>query len=115
MRCPNCGHENPEGTLFCEECDWRIDQAVRMKLGVNSVYLAYISLALGAVAAIASFAGFGIAGVPLGAVGMFLGGYCLTAVRMSGIKGRVKTTLMVMVAVAIILSILGFIYSLTVL
>jgi hypothetical protein len=86
-----------------------------MKLGVNSVYLAYISLALGAVAAIASFAGFGIAGVPLGAVGMFLGGYCLTAVRMSGIKGRVKTTLMVMVAVAIILSILGFIYGLTVL
>ncbi|MDD4245345.1 MAG: zinc-ribbon domain-containing protein, partial [Candidatus Methanomethylophilaceae archaeon] len=75
MRCPNCGHENPEGTLFCEECDWRIDQAVRMKLGVISVYLAYISIALGAVAAIASFASVGIFGVALVAVGMFLGGY----------------------------------------
>ena len=115
MRCPNCGHENPEGTLFCEECDWRIDQAVRMKLGVNSVYLAYISVALGAVAAIAAFAGIGVAGVGLGAVGMFLGGYCMTAVRISGIKGKVKTILMAIAAIAIILSIFGFIYGITVL
>lgn len=112
MKCPNCGHENPDGTLFCEECDWRTDRAVRMRLGVNSVYLAYVALALGAIAAVASLASYWIIGVVLGAVGMFLGGYGLTAVRLSGVKGKVKTTLLAMVAAAIALSVFGFIFGL---
>ena len=27
-RCPKCGHDNPKDTLYCEECDWRLDQSV---------------------------------------------------------------------------------------
>ena len=113
MRCPNCGHDNPEGPHFCEECDWRTDQAVRMKLGINSVYMAYIALALGAVAAILSYTGYGIVGMILGAAGLFLGTYCLKALRLSGVKGGVKTTLLAMATAAMLLSVFGLMYGLT--
>lgn len=118
MNCPKCGHDNPEGTLFCEECDWRMDQKVGF--GGSSfdkssiiVYTAFLSAALGIAAIISTFiAGGGWFAVAFGAVGMALSGYSQTAVRIIDLKGKVKMSLILVDGIGIITSVIGFIYGL---
>lgn len=112
MNCPKCGSENPEGTLFCEECDWRMDQSPkRLKTGINSVYATYAALAFGITSLVSVLINVPVAAVATGAVGMFLSGYAQTAVRVSGISGKLRITLVVMAGAAIAMSVIGFIYG----
>lgn len=112
MRCPKCGHDNPEGLLFCEECDWRTDQPVKMKLGVNSVYTSYISAMIGVVALVCALLHYGYVAIGCGVVGILLSGYSQTAVRVSGISGKVKTYLVIIAGIGIVTSMIGFIWGL---
>ena len=108
MICPKCGADNPEGTLFCEECDWRMDipykepktrnvnlfSALALLLGIASVALAYFVAAGGAVA---------------GAVGLLVGGYSINAVRL--VSPDNKNLLMVLSGAGLLLSVVGFIFG----
>ncbi|MFA6710005.1 MAG: zinc ribbon domain-containing protein [Candidatus Methanomethylophilaceae archaeon] len=111
MKCPKCGHENPEGTLFCEECDWRTDQPFKMKFGVNTVYLAYIAVIFGIASVVTVFLKFGMFAVVFGAIGMAFGAYSQTAVRLSDMNEKVKMALVVVSSIGILSSIIGFIYG----
>ena len=44
MRCPKCGHDNPSDTLFCEECDWRLDVGYRAPKKRNPMAFAVIAV-----------------------------------------------------------------------
>lgn len=112
MKCPKCGFDNPEGSVFCEECDWKLNIAYKgEKMAVNSVYLAIAALVLGIVATATAFLDQGIVALICGAVGMFLSGYTQSLVRLTGIQGNVKQRLMVMTTIGLILSVVGFIYG----
>jgi hypothetical protein len=111
MKCPKCGHENPENTLFCEECDWRTDQPFKMRFGINAVYLAYMAIIFGIASIITVFLGFGMFAIVFGAIGMVISGYSQTAVRLSDMAGKIKIALVVISGIGILLSIIGFIYG----
>jgi len=112
MRCPKCQHDNPDGTLFCEECDHRTDQIYKKKTKIPPLYAIVAALALGVSSLIfilSEFAWY----VPMssGAVGMLLGSYSFTVVRLSDRKD--KTTLMMFAATALGLSAVGFMIGIT--
>lgn len=110
MICPKCGAENPEGVLFCEECDWRMDMAYKgEKMAVNSVYFGILSAVLGIVSIVTAILNFDIVALIAGAAGMFLSGYTQTFVRIIGLEGSAKKKIMVMATVGILLSVIGFI------
>ena len=116
MKCPSCGCDNPEGTLFCEECDWRMDQTPRrLKLGINSVYASYAALALGITAIVSAFLEFAIFAAVLGALGTGVSGYAQTAVRLSHVSGKLRTTLVAIAGAGIVTSVVGMVYGLTML
>ena len=114
MKCPKCGTENPDGEIFCQNCDWKLNMAYKGEsMAVNSVYLSILAAVLGIVATVCAFIDIGIVAIIAGAVGMFLSGYTQTLVRVSGIQGSVKNKIVALAAVGIILSVVGFIYGLT--
>ncbi len=110
MKCPKCGFDNPEGTLFCEECDWRVDQIYRPEKKRNPLAFAGIACALGAVSAILGFAGVAIGAVAAGAVGMVLSGYAVNLPRY--IEGSNKGLCTALSGAGIALSVIGFLYGL---
>ena len=111
MKCPKCGHENPEGTLFCEECDWKTNQPFKMKFGVNTVYLAYMAVIFGIASVVTVLLGFGMFAIAFGAIGMVVSAYSQTAVRLSDMTEKIKMTLVVISGIGILSSIIGFIYG----
>ncbi len=115
MKCPKCGYDNPDGTVFCEECDWKLNLAYKGEsMAVNSVYLAIASVVLGIAAIATAFLHIGIAAIICGALGMFLGGYTQSLVRLTGIQGDVRQKLMIMASVGLVLAVIGFIYGISV-
>ncbi len=111
MICPKCGHENPEGELFCEECDFRMDQKYRAPVDRSMivVYGSFAAAAFGIAAAISIILDSAIFGLIFGAIGMFLSSYTMTMNRMMGIKGNVKITLLCIEAIGLATSAYGFI------
>ena len=74
MRCPKCGHDNPSDTLFCEECDWRLDVPYRPPKKRNPLAFALVSLVIGAAALVLAFLdGTAGIGLVLSMIGFILG------------------------------------------
>ena len=114
MICPKCGHENPDGELFCEECDFRMDQKYRPPVDRSKliVYGSFAAAALGIAATISIFLEVAVFGLIFGIIGMLLSSYTMTLTRMSGIKGNVGITLLCIEAVGLATSAYGFILGL---
>ena len=114
MICPKCGHENPENELFCEECDFRMDQKYRPQMDKSQivVYGSFAGAALGIAAVISLMLDAPIFGMIFGAIGMVLSSYTMTLARMMGIKGNIKVTLLCIEAVGLATSAYGFIMGL---
>ena len=113
MICPKCGHENPEGELFCEECDWRMDQKYKAPIdkSIIIVYGSFAAAAFGIAATISAVLSSALFGMVFGVIGLFLSSYTLTLTRMTGIKGNIKITLMCIQAIGLATSAYGFMYG----
>ena len=111
MRCPKCRHDNPSDTLFCEECDWRLDVPYRQPKKRNPLAFALVSLAVGAVALVLAFLdGTEIAGLALGAVGVMLGSYSVNVPRL--LDSENKMLCVSLAGIGLVLSMIGFILGL---
>lgn len=111
MKCRKCGHENPSDTLYCEECGHRKDQPVKMERAIPPMYIALIGAALGIFAVVAWFFEVFYAAIGLGAVGMIVGGYSMTFVRITDSEKNDKMIVLVLTAVAICTSVIGFLFG----
>lgn len=111
MKCPKCGYDNPAGTLFCEECDWRTDQPAKMEFSFPRIYIPAFALVLGIVAVVLWYFEIYVGAIAAGAAGMFLGGYSVTFVRITDQENR--AALVVLSAVAICTAVFGFIMGLS--
>ena len=108
MKCNKCGSDNPQDTLFCEQCDHRLDQPYSPKIFPRE-YLVYTAFALGIVSIVSWFFEVWISAVAAGAVGMMLGGYSITFVRLAEKKNKM---LMIALAAAVICtSVIGFMFG----
>ena len=114
MICPKCGHENPEGELFCEECDFRMDQKYRKPVDRSQiiVYGSFAAAAFGIAAALSILLEGYIFGLVFGAIGMFLSSYTMTLTRMTGLKGNIRITLLSIQAIGLVTAAVGFIFGL---
>lgn len=110
MRCPKCGYDNPSGTLFCEECDWRMDQPVKAEMGFPKEYVTIIAVIIGVISVVLWFLDVFFGAIALGAIGMVLGGYSMTFVRYNDVDS--KMIMLVLTGVAICTSVIGFILGL---
>ncbi|MDD7424061.1 MAG: zinc ribbon domain-containing protein [Candidatus Methanomethylophilaceae archaeon] len=113
MKCPKCGKENEEGAIFCENCDWKLNMKYGgEKMAVNSVYFSFAAVALGIAALVTAFlVKVPLAAVICGAIGMFLGGYTQSFVRITGMEGDIRTKLVVIAVVGLLMSVIGFVYG----
>ena len=114
MICPKCGHENLDGELFCEECDFRMDQKYRKTVDRSQimVYGSFAAAAFGIAATLSILLEGYIFGLVFGAIGMFLSSYTMTLNRMMGIKGNAKIILLCIEAIGLATSAYGFIVGL---
>lgn len=113
IRCPKCGTDNPSDTLYCEECDWRLDQPYRAPRQRNPLMFSILALVVGAVAVALGFleaSGYG--GAVVGAVGLVIGSYSVNLPRY--LNPENKTLCVALAAVGAVLSVFGFIASLAV-
>lgn len=111
MKCPKCGHENPNNELFCEECDFRMDQKPprqSMDKATRTIYMGFGALALGIAAVVSLALNQGIFAIVFGAIGMVLGGYSISVVRFMEMPKNVKIIMVVLIAVALVTSVIGF-------
>ena len=113
MKCPKCGKENEEGAIFCENCYWKLNMKYGgEKMAVNSVYFSFAAVALGIAALVTAFlVKVPLAAVICGAIGMFLGGYTQSFVRITGMEGDIRTKLVVIAVVGLLMSVIGFVYG----
>ena len=114
MKCPKCSHENSDDTLFCEECDHRLDQPFKQRTATISPLIASMAaLALGICSVVTfNFAEY-LVPVILGALGLFIGSYSLTVSRRSDTKN--KMLFMIAAGAAMALSVIGFVWGITLL
>lgn len=109
MRCPKCGFDNPADTLFCEECDWRLDQIYKGEKKRNPMLFSLVALALGLVSFVSAMFIDEMIGIGAGVIGMVLSGYAFNLPRYIPCNKGLCTG---MAAIGILLNILGFIFGL---
>lgn len=123
MKCPKCGHENPNDVLFCEECDWKVTEKPRKERSENFyLYISVATVVLGLASLIlaivnktnADAPNFGLWSVILGGIGLVAASFSLTSVRIRDVDDRMKKTVIAISAVAQILSVIGFVVGLSV-
>ena len=114
MICPKCGHENPEGELFCEECDFRMDQKYKAPIDKSQiiVYGSFAAAAFGIAALLSILMNVPIFGLIFGIIGLFLSSYTMTLTRMTGLKGNIRITLLSIQAIGLVTAAVGFIFGL---
>lgn len=112
-RCPKCGHDNPKDTLYCEECDWRLDQSVskmkKEKTSADVMMYSGIAMVLGIISIATYFLEIPIVAILAGVVGMVGGGYGINLPRYIQCNKMLCTA---MAGIGILLSIFGFIFGL---
>ncbi len=113
MKCPKCGTENEEGSIFCENCDWKLNMKYGgEKMAVNAVYFSFAAVAMGIIALVFAFlVDVPIVAVITGAIGMFLGGYTQSFVRITKIGGSVRNKLVIIAITGLFMSVIGFVYA----
>ena len=113
MICRKCGHDNPQETIFCEECDHRLDMPYVKKMTMPVHYTVICSLALGLIATVLGLISGQGQYIPViaGAFGIVLGTYSLRVSR--EVKDDSKRTLMMLSAAAAGLSVVGFMIGIT--
>lgn len=108
VKCPKCGHENPDGILFCEECDWRTDVPYVPEKKRNPVAFAAATIVLGVIAIVCAFVEGGeLVALIVGAVAVVLGGYSMGVVRV--VESKHKSVYLVVAAVGLLLGVVGFV------
>jgi len=111
MKCSKCGFENPEEALFCEKCDWKLDETYIPEIKINRSIFSVIALILGIVSIIPIVMNTAyVAAVVLGAIGLVMGGYSFNVPRLMNAPN--KGVMMAMSAIGLILSVIAFIYGL---
>lgn len=107
-KCPQCGHENPPETLFCEECDWRLDLKYKPEKQRNPILLPAVTAILGIIAVACGFiTGAEIGAVACGGIGMVVGGYSVSAAKLTGGSNAV----IALGGVGLILGVIGFLFG----
>lgn len=109
MRCPKCGHDNPADTLFCEECDWRLDQKYTGEKKRNPLMFSLVSLILGIIAVVCGISVQPAVGVCAGIIGMVISGYSVNIPRYIECN---KNLCIAMAGIGIVLNIIGFLFGL---
>lgn len=112
MRCPKCGYDNPPDTLFCEECDWRLDVPYKPPKKRNPMAFSAVALIVGIIAIALCFVGdSSVAAIAIGAVGLVLGSYSVNIPRYMPDCDN-KNMYMGIAGIGMILSVCGFMLGL---
>lgn len=117
MKCPKCGHENPNDELFCEKCDWKVTEKPKADRSEYMIYIAIASVVFGLAAVILDAysalnnynPNFGVWSAVFGAIGLVIGSYSMTYIRIIDVDKRTKNVLIAIAAIGLVLSIFGFI------
>lgn len=117
MKCPKCGHENPNDELFCEECDWKVTEKPRTDRSEYMIYIAIASVVFGLAAVILDAysamnnynPNFGVWSAVFGAIGLVIGSYSMTYIRIIDYDKKARQVLIIIAAIGLIASIVGFI------
>jgi len=114
MKCPKCGHDNPDLTLFCEECDWKMIQPFKgERAPTPPMYAAILAAILGIASVLLWQLEIAYGAIGCGGVGLVLGGYASRVGRMTTYSNRVPT--IVISLVGVLLSAIGFIMGINIL
>lgn len=112
MKCPKCGHENAEGEVFCEKCDWKLNTPYKEVGNFNKVlFTSFGGIVFGLASLLVSFLHYGIYGAVFGGIGLLLSSFGQTYIRASGFEGNQRTVFMIITTVGLISSVVGFIYG----
>lgn len=97
MICPKCRHNNPDGEIFCEECDFRMDQKYKAHFGEGRfiVYNSILAVVCGIFALLGIVFNLAPLGMIFGAIGMALSSYIMTFTRVHNVKNNIKCLLLV--------------------
>lgn len=109
MKCPKCGFDNPADTLFCEECDWRLDQKYKGEKNRNPLLFSFIAMCLGLISLGYGLGVNAIGGVVVGIIGMVFSGYSINLPRYIPCN---KALCSAMAALGIMLNVIGFLMGL---
>ena len=111
-KCPKCGKENDDDAIFCDACDWKLNMRYakdgEAKYLINSRMFAVGSVVLGAISLVSFFLSIPIAAVIFGGVGMFLGGYTQSFVRVVGVTDEKKKLFTALALIGLAISVVGF-------
>ena len=114
-KCPKCGKENDDDAIFCDACDWKLNMRYasngEAKYLINSRLFAVSAVILGVVSVIMVLVKLYVGGAVFGGLGMFLGGYTQSFVRVTGVKDDKKKTFMIRALVGLGISVIGFMLS----
>lgn len=110
MRCPKCGFDNPANTLFCEECDWRLDQRYKGEKKRNPLHFSLAAMILGIISLACSLSVSAVGGIAVGMIGMVLSGYSINLPRYIQCNKGLCSALS---ALGIVMNVMGFIMGLS--
>jgi uncharacterized membrane protein HdeD (DUF308 family) len=112
MKCPKCRAENPDDEIFCQQCDWRLDQKYipekKEKKARSPLNLSCTAAVAGIFAIIGYLSEFKYSPIVLGAVGLFMGGYAITYARLVECN---KNLCMALAAVGLLCGIIGLMFG----
>ena len=112
MKCPKCQHDNPPETIFCEECDHRLDQPYREKKTMPALFFILAAVVLGVLALIAyCLKTTWFIPVASGGMGLFLGGYSMSLARLSDAAN--KNVMLALAGVGMAAAAVGFMLGIT--
>ncbi len=114
-KCPKCGKENDDDAIFCDACDWKLNMRYadngEVKYLINSRMFAIGALVLGILSVSLLFFKVYVGSAVRGGIGMFLGGYTQSFVRVTGVKDEKKQLFLIISIVGLAVSVVGFMFG----